>query len=340
MQKYGIPACYYPTMVVFVDDSKDFLMNFSLQFDPSLAYQLYTSPHAALKVLNQQRVSHLDQKCFSQYAEAIGCPSTTHTINVDISAIHREVYDPERFSEVSTVVVDFAMPDINGLEFCERLKDRPVKKILLTGQADAQTAINAFNDGIIDHFILKSDPHVIDKVNAAIAELQQRYFQEKSDFMVKALAIDSPNFLQDPVFFTFFNELCRENDIVEYYLTENSGTFLTLSASGIARWLIICTDQDIDMYCELGRDINAPGDVLERLKSRECIPHFWQTDRYYEVDPIEWDSYLYPAKKINGREIYFYAIVDNPVISNLDSEGILSYNNYLEHLDYALTPNT
>ncbi len=336
MKKHGIPACYYPTTVIFVDDSKDFLMNFSLQFDPNLAYQLFTSPLQALKVMTKQHVSQLDQKCLSQYAEAPGCPTTTQTINIDIAAIHREVYDAQRFSETSVVVVDFAMPDINGLEFCEKLKNYPVKKILLTGQADAEIAISAFNNGIIDRFILKSDPNVIDKVNSAIGELQQHYFQEKSDFMVKALAIDSPNFLQDPAFYSLFCELCKKNDIVEYYLTENTGTFLLLSATGHAHWLIVCTEQDIKMFYDLGHDINAPTEVLERLKSYEYIPHFWQTDRYYEIDPIEWDSFLYYAKKLVGRETYYYALVENPAISNLDAEGILSYNTYLENLDRQL----
>ncbi|MCW5589360.1 MAG: response regulator [Legionellales bacterium] len=336
MQKYGIPACYYPTTVIFVDDSQDFLMNFSLQLDPGLAYQLYTAPDSALDTINSQHRELLDQKCFSHNSEVTGNPSTTHTIKVDISSIHREVYDPHRFNEISVVVVDFAMPDINGLEFCKKLMDKPVKKILLTGQADAQTAIDAFNAGIIDHFILKSDPHVIEKVNSAICELQQRYFQEKSDFMVKALAIDSPNFLQDPIFYTFFTELCRQHDLVEYYLTENTGTFLLLSANADAKWLIVCLEQDLKMYIELGEDLNASRSVIERLIKREAIPHFWHVDRYYQVDPIEWESYLYPCKRLSGREEYYYTLIDNPSISRLDTDGILSYNNYLEHLDYAL----
>jgi CheY-like chemotaxis protein len=333
MQVKGIPACYYPTTVVFVDDSKDFLLNFSLQFNPLLSYHLFDAPQTALKFLTTQRENYLDKRCVSQYENAVGCPTTTHTINVDLSAIHREVYDPKRFSEVSVVVVDYAMPDMNGLDFCKQLSDRPIKKILLTGQANAETAVRGFNEGIIDYFIIKSDPKVIEKINTAITELQRRYFEEKFDFMVQALAIQSPNFLQDSAFAEMFYQLCERYQIVEYYLTENTGTFLMLSASGVAHWLIVCSQQDLEMYIELGTDISAPADVLDKLKAGSHIPHFWQTSGSYMVDPIEWDSYIYPAEKLFGRELYYFAVVENPPISNLDTGGISPYNKYLEQID-------
>ena len=52
------------------------------------------------------------------------------------------------------------MPDINGIEFCQNLKDKKVFKIMLTAEADSNIAIKAFNDGLINKFILKTTEHL------------------------------------------------------------------------------------------------------------------------------------------------------------------------------------
>ena len=117
MKLHGVPTYYFPTTAIFVDDSNDFLMNFSLQFDPKLSYRLYDSPLDALRYINDEdELPELNQRCFSEYADGTRCPITNHTINVDIGAIHREIYNAKRFAVASVIVVDFAMPSMNGLE--------------------------------------------------------------------------------------------------------------------------------------------------------------------------------------------------------------------------------
>lgn len=335
MHKESIPPFYYPTTVVFVDDSKDFLSNFSMQFDPSMAYRLYTSPHDVLAFFKSEDSDEFTNQLFSSGDDVVGCPATTQTLNLDLSKLYREVYEPKRFAEVSTLVVDYAMPDINGLDLCTQLKDLPIKKILLTGEADAHTAVSAFNEGLIDQFILKSDPNVMEKICEVIHDMQLQYFLEKSALMTKMLAFDSPGFLTDPSFCERFHNICKTNRIVEYYLTENTGTFLLLDAQGGAKWLIVNSPEEIEMQVELARDNNAPADVIEKLQSERCVIHFWQPERAHEIDPIEWESYLLPAQKIVGKSVsYFYALVDNPPVSILDPEGITSYKTYLKSVDH------
>lgn len=336
MHEAGIPACYFPTTVVFVDDSKDFLLNFSLQFDPSLAFQLCSSAVDALQFIKSRRVSRLNQRCFTQNEHLAGCPTTSHTINLDLAAIHSEVYEPERFSEVSVVVVDYTMPGMDGLAFCEALKQSPIKKVLLTGQADAQTAIDAFNAGIIDRFLLKSDPDVLAKVNHTIAALQLQYFQEMTNMTARILAIDEANFLRDPALCRLFQDICKQYDIVEYYLTENTGTFLLLSSKGSIHWLVVNSEQDMQVYLDLAQDNQVPAAVMKKIRSKAFMPHFWHADRFQDIDPIEWESFLYPAQHLQGVQSYYYSVLDNPAISSLDVSSIRSYDDYLEQLDDSI----
>ena len=50
--------------------------------------------------------------------------------------------------------------------------------------------------------------------------------------IVRMLSVTSPNCLQDKKFADFFIALCEEKKIVEYYLADNSGSFLLLDEDG------------------------------------------------------------------------------------------------------------
>ena len=55
-------------------------------------------------------------------------------------------------------VMDVAMPELNGMEFCRRITDPSIRKIVLTGKADEHVAVKSFNEGLIDRFIRRIHP--------------------------------------------------------------------------------------------------------------------------------------------------------------------------------------
>ena len=270
MNNSNIPTCYFPNTVMFVDDSKDFLLNFTLQLDEHIAFAMHSSPFDALEAVHKGHQSgQINQRVLTEYLDASGCPMTNYTVNLDLAAIHFEVYNPQRFSEVSVVVVDYAMPGMNGLEFCHKMENSPVKRILLTGRADEKVAVQAFNDGIIDMYIEKQNPNITQLINESIAKLQMRYFQHMSDIVTKMLTVKSPNCLHDPAFIEVFNNIVKENNIFEYYLTENSGSFLMLDVDANLNYLIVKNEQDLKLHYEMALDNNVPQEMLDQLRRGE-----------------------------------------------------------------------
>ncbi|MEM1244521.1 MAG: response regulator [Pseudomonadota bacterium] len=335
MIKNYISTCYFPSTVMFIDDSRDFLLNFTLQLDPNIAYKLYHSPYDALEAIHAaHQPEYLDHRCLTEYLDTSSCPVNNYTINLDLASIHWEVYNPQRFSEVSVVCIDYAMPGMNGLDFCKKMANSPIKRILLTGKADEKLAVQAFNEGIIDIYLQKQDPDVTNRINEAIKNMQQRYFQSMSDIIVRMLSINSPSCLQDANFIELFNKIITENHIVEYYLTESSGSYLMLDIDGNLSFLIVKNRQDLKLYYEMALDNKAPQKVLDELKSGEKIPYFWHPSDYYQNNWENWHNYLYPAIQLNGNTDYYYAYIkDKPPNAGIQPNKILSYNNYLERLD-------
>jgi CheY-like chemotaxis protein len=334
MKKLSIPMCYFPSTILFVDDSRDFLLNFVLQLDEGLAYRIFESPKDALDCIHarQCELEQLSRRCLSEYTDVEHCPLTNYTVNLNLAAIHAEVYNPQRFSEISVVVVDYAMPGMNGLEFCKQMENSAIKKILLTGQADEKMAIQAFNDGLIDKYIKKSDPSVTKLITESISQLQQNYFQNMSDTITRMLSVNSPTCLNDAQFIKFFQQLRESHYISEFYLSDNSGSFLMLDSDANTSFLIVKTERDLRAHYDLALDHGAPSEILDALKSGEKIPAFWPP-RELQTNWDDWSTYLLTAKKITGSEVFYYAYVEGNALFDIRNNRIFSYNSYLDEID-------
>ena len=334
MQQFSIPTCFFPSTALFLDDSHDFLLNFVLQLDEGVAYRIFDAPRKALDYIHNKRceLDLISQHCLSEYTEAKNYPLTNHTINLDLAAIHAEIYNPHRFSEISVVVVDYAMPGMDGLEFCRRIENKNIKKILLTGQADEKLAIAAFNEGLIHRYIKKSDPNAAELITKSIYDLQLQYFQAMSDMVVRMLSVTSPSCLHDKEFAHFFRRLREENNIIEYYLVDNSGSFLMLDDDAKVSFLIVKSEEDIRLHYDLALDNGASGDILDQLANGEKIPGFWQATAS-TTQWKDWSKCLVSAQRFVSNESYYYAYLPGNVLFDVRQQKILSYHRYLEELD-------
>ncbi len=332
MKTYAIQPFHFPTTVAFVDDSQQFLSNLSLQLDSRLAYRLHHSPFSALVALNGANLEPpVVERFFSLYRHRGDKSVSRHVIDVSLDMIHREVHNEHRFEQVSVVVVDYDMPEIDGLEFCRNLKNKAIKKILLTGKADEQTAVRAFNEKTIDRFIRKQDDDVMARLNRAIAELQREHFEQVEHMLADALSVGSHLFLRDPAFAERFAEISRGLGIVEHYLCCAPDGILMLDVSGSSYLLIVQTEEMIRAQHEIAHEQDAPDELLARLRGGRCLPYFWKTAGNYSPIYEDWEACLHPATEFKGRDWYLYALVKNPGAFNL--KYVFPYGDYLENLD-------
>jgi CheY-like chemotaxis protein len=332
MSHQQIHPFYFPTMVFFVDDSIDFLANLSLQLDSNLSFQLYDSPTNALLMLNDDsNQSTPIERFFSRFHHIDDLPLTHHVIDVNLDKVHREVYNEFRFEQVSVAVVDYDMPSIDGIEFCKRIKNPAIKKILLTGKADEKIAVQAFNQGIIDRFILKQDKEVVSILNQAILELQSSYFSQTERMLTDALSIGKHAFLRDPLFTQKFREICDTLNIVEYYLCSEPDGMLMLDADGDSYLMVVPNEDALISQYEIAYEQGAPQELLDTLKSNEVVPYFWQTGGHYVPECKDWNKFLFPATEFKGQQWHCFAIVENP--PPFRTSTILSYRAFLNELD-------
>jgi CheY-like chemotaxis protein len=327
-----IKPFYFPTTVTFIDDSPTFLSNLCLQLDPQLAFQLFSSPVEALRSVNDSpRPSSPSEPIFAPFRDRTDEDVAQQVISLSVNTVRNQVYNAQRFRATSVVVVDYDMPGMNGLEFCRRMTDPAVRKIMLTGKADEHIAVQSFNEGIIHRFIRKQDVSAITSLNRAVRDMQGAYFDNVCQSIVDTLALSEYAFLCDEVLAERVAELSSSLGIVEHYISYCPGGLLMLDSKGAAYLLIIHTPETLRGVREIAVEQDAPAAFLAALDSGSSLPYFWQTEGNFPAQCPAWEDYMYPAKSLSGRQNYVYAVIPNP--PGLQLERVQSYDSYLEKLD-------
>ncbi len=308
-----LPIYQHPTLTVLVDDSDSFLKSLSFQLDPTLASATFHDTTSALDWLRQAEAlgpnaPPLRVNFDTQIASVDRC-----NVAVDIEQIYKISHNKQRFQIPSVLVVDYSMPQMNGVEFCQAVRDLPCKKILFTGAADEKIAVDAFNRGLIDRYIKKSDDDALDRLEAEVLALQREYFMARSETLRDMLSLHDYPFLTDPAFASLVQELSTRYGFVEHYLFPNPSGVLFFDMAGRPTLMIVETAQSLISQYEIARDNDAPSSLLKALLECCVIPFFSDGDGMYSsaVGP-DWHSYCLPAQVCKGRQTYYWALFDLP----------------------------
>lgn len=326
-----IPCCRFPTEVVLVDDNAIFLNNLILALGDSYKVKAFSNPKEAVEYLSQ-KASLADDFIHTYLEHSIddsGKVIKKGTL-VNIGQLYKEVYNPKRFEIVSVVVVDYAMPQMNGQEFCNAIEKMPYKVLMLTGEADNKIAVDLFNRGVIHKFLLKAQDKYVEEVVKDIEELRNQYFISLSQKFTHSLGDGLTSILSDPAYIEKYHEICKENNIVESYILDDSGSQLLLDPSGKqVRWLIVKTDDDMQVFYEISSDEESSNaSISSALKNREKITHFFNIQDSMRP-PEKWQ--LYKANTIDGKNTYYYTVLKGAENMPIEMDKIVSYDQYLHN---------
>lgn len=331
MKIQQVNICYFPTTVVVVDDDRGLQTSIKRVLgNDNILIKGYTDPGAALKFLNDEYDFPPLNEHFLESDEAEMDRIATFS---DLRAVDQKIYEPDRSGQIAVVVVDFAMPTKDGLQFCRELKRKDIRIILLTGEAGLDLAVKAFNDSLIHQFLLKDSANVYQSLLEAIQGQQRKYFEWQTELTLRNTqqteAINGQ--LHDPVFVKFFSELCEKERVVEYYLLDSEGSFLLVTATGGVSILALKTDDILDSYWQMADSIEiAPPEVLNALKDHTHVPLFYRGEDL-QTPPEHWFPFLHKATLLKGDYAnYYYAFLPNVEKLGVKKENIVPYQDYFD----------
>jgi CheY-like chemotaxis protein len=305
-----LPIYQHPTMTVLVDDSASFLHSLRFQLGPAFPSIGFSDTSAAIAWLREHcAVPAALSTLLSPSVDTYTLSPQAYNIALHVEQVSGIRHQAQRFLTPSVLVVDYAMPGMDGLQFCEAIRDLPCRKILLTGVADERVAIDAFNRGLIDRYVRKSDAHALDRLEADLTQLQEAFFLAQSESLRMLLALHDYSFVNDPAICALVRELGARHRIVEHYLFKSPPGFLMYDRDARPWLLAVETEQSMTAQFEIALDAGAPRSLLEALEQRRVVPNFSDGDGMYSaVRHKEWHRFTSPAQVCHGLETYYWAM--------------------------------
>jgi CheY-like chemotaxis protein len=302
MNSFVMQPMFHPSSVVFVDDSADFLTGLQGVFRDRELNRFFTEPRAALDFMLSQsrgvpqaRIAGAD---YSQVekggANAFGRDALT---------------DDTRFEEVAAVVVDYEMPDIDGIRFLSSINDAACTRVLLTGAAGDRQAINAFNAGLIDFYLRKSDAAMPEKLASMLAKAKRKHCQLRGCIGVHDVGAT----YCDPRVVRLLEDWLETGRCVEYYWRPEQNAVLMFDAQGDASVFVAWDADEWAFQCDTAADAAAPDWLQRGLQARRMMPVFWPAEAYRPgisavrtVEPIavpDWDGAFYSVSRLEAAEL-------------------------------------
>jgi CheY-like chemotaxis protein len=294
--------------VAWVDDDQSFIETVPQLFERA-STKTFNNPNVCIEFFKEYKPFLQGINFRRGYTEVDSYEMPNHLpIDLNADALQELPLMNDRYDEVSVLVTDFDMPGMNGLDLCRQLQNQPVKKILLTGTAGHQKAVDAFNEGLIDCFIQKENKNLIKEVLFHIERLSREYLIAQGTVLQSHLEIEHTLHLSDPVFVKFFKNWCNEHKIKEYYLIDKLGTFLIIDDAGSKKYFVTHTDRTLDNFIELHEDDVESAAYIQIVKLREKVPYFGAGIDGWERSHDQWESCFYNSKVLAGKQEYYWAI--------------------------------
>ena len=326
---------FFPSQVIMVDNDPDFLDGINLMLDKNTSYKLFQSASEALDYANQshKQVS-LQERCYSNYKT--GPQDSDSLSHVDIGRLYEEIYSGDRFQTSSTVVVDYSVPEMSGLEFLMELKNPFIKKVLLTGQADTELAIKAFNKQLIDQYIDKHDPRLKQVLNSTISVFSEQYFRSSYKLITDPIiASHHDTFLTDAKFQEYFYDLRLKTQCIEYYMIDHPHTgYLMVDRKGRKRGLIVYREEALSEHIADLKQWRAPAKLINEVIQKNLIPTFNGSEEDLNAEhPFikQWERYYHPAIKIKSTKNYFVAMLTEEDLPQCYQGQVIPYADFIKN---------
>ena len=332
MSDFALAPYFHPTTICFVDDNEPFLQSLDLELPGHWACRTFTDPLIALEFFRQPvPLPPLMDRAFSLYRTA----GDQALIHLNLGMVEQEINHVQRFQHNSVLVVDYSMPSVNGLQFCEALDDPNLRIAMLTGVADEKLAVEAFNAGLIHRFIPKQSADPVEVVRQFVTELVQEYFNQYSARLKSTLAINPPEFLTDPKVAAFVEALMAEHGLVEYYLVDEPAGLLMLKSNGEIWRLAILDPGEMQRQAEQAASFNAPASVLTAMQSGQSIAFLagLSPADYFGDEDYPWQEQLQPAAPLQGEKKAWTVAIWKNAPGDIDFDpATASYDAYLRTL--------
>lgn len=251
-----------PGTVVFLDDDIDYLDMLGMVLPRQWHIRLFSRPNDCINYL-QQEPPFWEADAWNQQ-QLVDQWRAGKPLIPQILAYWAKY--SERWALSRVCVVDYSMPAMNGLDVLDELVDWPGSRMLLTGQADEQIAVSAFNRGLIDQFIAKQSADISHRLIDAVARLVAVPSARHAQIWRATLTPEQNALLRVP---SVNNELGEfvESRWIEYVVIGDPFGVLGIDSEGRVGWLQLETEAGLHDLSDIATAEGLDADTVEDIRA-------------------------------------------------------------------------
>ncbi|GAB3773300.1 hypothetical protein GCM10028796_45600 [Ramlibacter monticola] len=255
------PLFHRPGTVVFLDDDPDYLEMLALVLPRQWHLKLFLRPTDCIAHLLQEP-PFWEADAWNQQ-QLIALWREGKPLIPQILAYWSRY--TERYALSRVCVVDFSMPGMDGLQVLSELGDWPGTRVLLTGQADEQVAVRAFNRGLIDQFIPKQTQDISRRLVEAVEHLLFTSHSRHAQIWRSTLTQEQSALLRAPGVDSWLAAFCARNWVEHVVIGAPFGV-LGMDAAGRIGWLQLETPQGLHALAELAEVAGVPSSGVDDIR--------------------------------------------------------------------------
>jgi CheY-like chemotaxis protein len=256
-----------PGTIALLDDDPDYLEMLALVLPRQWHVRLFVRPAECIAQL-QQEPAFWDADAWNQQLLVDQWQKGKPIIPQVLDYWSRAT---ERFAMTRVCVVDFSMPGMDGLQVLAHLQDWSGSRVLLTGQADEQVAVRAFNRGLIEQFIAKQTPDISRRLIEAVELLMSTPNSRHAQIWRATLKPEQHALLRRASVQRDLGGLARKCWVEHVVLGDPFGV-LGMDAAGQVSWLQLETPGGLEGLAEMAEvEGLPPADVQDIRTGRKLI---------------------------------------------------------------------
>lgn len=216
-----IPYFSYKTSAIFLDDNVLFLESVEDLFGKFFPMITMSNINDLYALINKpvDDIQSVIRHAESDHVQ--GC-----SIAIDLSILYKHIFQHAQTSPVSVVFLDYSMPQGNGIDVSRLIKNKEIKRVLLTGEANMRQGVEALNEHFIDAYIHKSlfdleasIPKLFETLSKSYVSSQNQYIE---DFFLTNH--DISKVYNDPVLINKYYKICEQNGFIAHCIYDPQGS--------------------------------------------------------------------------------------------------------------------
>lgn len=262
----NFPLFHRPGTIVFLDDDPDYLEMLALVLPRRWHVKLFLRPTDCINYLQQEppfwEADSWNQQQLVENWRA-GKPLIPQLL------AYWSKYT-ERFALTRVCVVDFSMPGMDGLQVLAELVDWHGSRVLLTGQADEQVAVRAFNRGLIDQFIPKQTPDISRRLVEAVEHMLGTPHARHAQIWRATLSPEQNAVLRVPSVARDLAAFAAQRWMEHVVIGDPFGV-LGMDSEGRVSWLQLETREGLRALAELAEVEGLPAATIKDIREGRTL---------------------------------------------------------------------